>query len=692
MKISLNWLKEFVEVPFGPERLKSDLTGVGLNVESLTPSGDDWIFDIEVTTNRPDCLSHHGIAREVAAIYRKPLGRPEVRIKESARTAVSEITIEIANPELCPRYCGRVLRGVKVGPSPAWLERRLAVAGARPINNVTDVTNYVLMELGHPLHAFDLERLGQKKIIVRKARPGERLRTLDGEDRKLGPENLTIADGERAVALAGVMGGEDSGISAGTSSVMLESAWFNPVSVRRTAKAHGLHTEASHRFERGADIEMAPVALDRAAALITELAGGEVLKGIVDVYPAPPRRSEILLRPSEIVRLLGAELEQQLGAAPAAEGELSNEVERLLSALGFKIERQGAEGWRVAPPSFRLDVTHEVDLVEEIARHYGYDRLPARVRPAPPSSERDQTREKELAVSATLVGLGYRETMTTSMVDPEENARFTDRPPVVLANPLSQEASALRSSTVPSMLRSMRWNFDRDRVDLRFFEVGRTYTARPGDLPEERRTLTLGLSGHRHPPSLHEAEREMDFFDLKGDLETLFGLLDLPNLRFEPAGCHYYESGSSGRLTSGGSTLAVLGQLGENLARDYKLRAAVWLAEVDLERLLGFPLKAPAFRPVSRFPAVERDFSLVISEQVSYSRIEEALRSLSGEVLRGYKPMDIFRGGTIPPGTYSLLLRVTFQRQDRTLTSEEISEASGQVLSALEPLGISLRT
>ncbi len=682
MKIALGWLKEFVEVAVEPRQLKASLTMLGLNVETFAPAGDDWVFDVEVTTNRPDCLSHYGVAREIATLFRKPLKRPNLAVKESAQAAAGAISIEIADADLCARYCGRVIENVQVKPSPEWLRSRLEAVGMRPINNVADVTNYVLMELGHPLHSFDLARLKQGKIIVRRARPGEKLRTLDGVDHALAGENLMIADGERAVALAGVMGGEDSGISPATRSVMLESAWFDPISIRRTAKSHGMHTEASHRFERGADIEMAPRALDRAAGLIAELAGGEVLKGIVDVYPAPKRREAILLRPSEILHILGAEVP----------GE---EVERILRSLGFETELRGKDGWRAAPPSFRLDVSREADLIEEVARHYGYDRLPSRVRPAPPRVERDSRRERELAVSAILVGLGYREIVTSSLVDPEENARFSDRPPVVLANPLSQEASVLRSTMAPSMLRALRWNLDRDQVDLRFFETGTTYSPSNSgskDLPAEQRVLALGLAGYRRPATVHDREQPLDFFDLKGDLETLLEAFELGEFHFEPAGCRYYEPGLSGRFVAGSEPLVTFGQLSRDRARDYKLREAVWLAELDYERLLDLPLKQRTFKSFSKFPSVQRDFSFVVPEGISYSRLEEALRSLAHESVQGFYPVDLFRGGSVAAGNYSLLLRVTFQSLSRTLTAEEIAEESKRLVAALEPLGVRLRS
>ncbi len=684
MKISLNWLKDFVEVPSDPQELRQGLTMVGLGVESFTQVDDDLVFDLEVTTNRPDCLSHYGVAREVSTWRHKPLKRLEYTLKESRARASGEVSIEIADPDLCSRYCGRVVENVEVRPSPDWLAKRLSAVGVRPINNVADITNYVLMELGHPLHAFDLDRLRQRRIVVRRARSGEPLRTLDGVSRTLTSENLVIADGVRPVALAGVMGGEDSEISSHTRSVLIESAWFEPISVRRTAKSQGLHTEASHRFERGADIEMAPRALDRAAALIAEFAGGEILSGVVDVYPRPEPMLYLTLRRAEILRVLGAEIPWE-------------NVELILRSLGFQVERRGTEGWRVSRPSFRLDVTREVDLVEEIARHYGYDRLPSRLRPAPPRVGRDHGREKELTLSSLLASLGYRETITFPMVDPHENALFTEQPPVILANPLSQEASALRSTSVPSMLHAIRWNLDRDQSDIRLFEVGKTYIARRSQLPDERRVLTLGASGCRRPATVHDSAKLRDFFDLKGELEALLGLFGIPGLRFDSAACPYHQPGPSGQFLSGdsvsggGRPLVLFGQLHPNLAREYKLRQAAWLAEVDLECLLSFPLRSISFQAYFKFPVVERDFSLMVPNAVTYGQIERAVADLGLPEIRSLRPVDLFSGGAVPAGQYSLLLRVTFQSPSRTLTSDEVAQAGNQLLRALEPLSVRLR-
>jgi phenylalanyl-tRNA synthetase beta chain len=635
-------------------------------------------LDVEVTTNRPDCLNHYGVARELATLYRQPLKTVEVAVKESGRPAQEVVSIEISDPDLCTRYCGRVVQNVKVGPSPDWLVKRLEAVGQRSINNVADATNYVLMELGHPLHAFDLSRLNQNKIIVRRAKPGEPLRTLDGTDHTLMQDNLVIADGAHPVALAGVMGGQESEIAPTTRNVLLESAWFDPVSIRRTSKSQGFHTEASHRFERGADILMAPLALDRTAALIQEIAGGEILRGTIDVYPRPLHRLDLRLQRSEITRILGAEI-------PA------EEIERILHGLGFEPERAEGESWRVSVPSFRVDVSREVDLVEEVARHVGYDRLPSRVRLAPPRVERDTTRDKVITTSALLVSLGFHEIITTSMVDPAEGGRFSDSTPVILANPLSQDASAMRSSAVPSMLRAIRWNLDRDTNDAKLFELGKTYSLGANTVPEEHRVLTLGLTGHRRAASVYDSEALLDFFDLKGDLEAILGAFDIPTLEFETLGPAYFDSARAGRFRSQGIELAVLGMIQQDLARDYKLRQTVWVAEINFERLLGFSLRVRKFQPISKFPAVERDFSLVVPDDLPYARISSAITGLALGEIRSFYPVDRFRGGSIPPQHYSLLLRVTFGSQTRTLTGDEIDALSQRLLTALQGLGVNLR-
>jgi len=682
VKISLHWLSEFVELPHDRRDLEVRLPMLGLGVASSSAVGVDHVLDLEVTTNRPDCLGHLGVAREVAAAFGRAFVRPVYAVPETGKLVHDAVKIEISDLDGCARYCGRVIENVEVRPSPEWMARRLESIGVRPINNVADATNYVLMELGHPLHAFDLARLRGSRIEVRRARAGEKLQTLDGVERELAKADLVIADAERAVGLAGVMGGADTEITPSTRRVMLESAWFEPVGVRRTAKRHGLHTEASHRFERGMDIEMAREAIDRTAALIAELASGEVLDGVVDVYPQRRIRSTIVLRSSEIRRILGTDIE-----APA--------VTRNLTALGFSVEPEKDASWRVIPPSFRLDVEREIDLVEEVARLHGYDLLPLRVRAAPPSAERDLRREKELAISATLSALGYREIIVPSMVDPEENARFTDAEPVRLLNPLSQEASAMRSTPIPGMLRALRWNLDRGQTDLRLFESGKIYTSseRTSEgLPAEYRVLALGATGARRPAGVHDAPQPLSFFDLKGDLENLFAEFDVGIPPFETSDLHYHEPGFGAAFSVQGTVLVRFGQLHHQVAREYKLRQPVHLAEVDLDGLLMLKLRTRTFRPIPRFPAVERDLSLLVPAGVSYRQIEKVVRAAKPADLQEFRPVDRFEGGTLPAGCYSLLMRLVFQSPERTLAGEEADTASRSILAALEPLGIQLRS
>ncbi len=667
-----------MELPADPEAIKALLTRVGIGVDSFASAGGDWIFEIEVTTNRPDCLNHYGLARELATALHVPLKRIEITPKEAGPATGSEIQIEIAAPDLCARYCARVVQNVRVGDSPDWLVRRLEACGLRSINNVADATNYVLLELGHPLHAFDLSRVAKRRIVVRRADPGEPLRTLDGIDRKLSPGNLVIADGERAVALAGIMGGEESEIISATRSVLIESAWFEPVSVRRTSKALGLHTEASHRFERGADVEMAPVALDRTATLIQSLAGGEILRGMVDVYPRVLRRESILLRRSEILRLLGAEISWE-------------EVERFLRQLGFQPERRGTEGWKMTPPSFRLDVSREVDLIEEAARHFGYDRLPARLAPAPPRLDRDLQRERRLVLENLLTSIGYREIVASSMVDPQEAATFSAKPPIVLANPLSQEASALRTSPVPSLLQIARRNLDRGLENLRLFEMGKVYYRDSEGSAEEHEVLSLGLCGKRRESNIHEPEVDLDFFDLKGDVETVLGRLALDALRFIPEADAYYETGWCGSFWRVNQRLAQFGQLSREVAQRYKLRRPLLIGELDLEAMLAISLRVRSFRSYSKYPAVERDFSLTVPDGVSYERMEQLVLSRGIRNLSGLRPMDYFQSAGENKGFYSLLLRATFQSDKATLTSDEIQEGCAAVLEALTTLGVRLR-
>src|SRR5579862_6872663 len=522
MKILYDWLKEFVTVPFAPGELRERLSLAGIAVEGVSETSAGPLLDLDLTINRPDCLAHYGVAREVAALGRNELKPISVPLPEGGESAARATRVEIECPDLCGRYTARILRGVKVQPSPDWLRKRLEALGQASINNVVDATNYVMLELGHPMHAFDLDRLAERRIVVRRARAGEKMRTLDGLERTLSPEMCVIADAARGVAIGGIMGGAESEIHAGTRNVLLESAWFDPISIRRTSKALGLRTEASLRFERGADPEVAELASRRCAALIREIAGGDILAGVVDVYPGRREPLRLELSRKELLRVMGGDVPD-------------DEIEAILGALGFAPRhmdavRRGTNSplavWECRQPSWRQDVTREVDLVEEVARHFGLDKFPARLPASKQPAARLPHAEAEDRLRERLIGLGYREIVTIPLVNEEEDARFRaageavgteDASPARVANPLAADASLLRSNGLVSMTRALAWNLNRGQRDVRLFEVGRAYGVKNGE-PVERSIVTLGATGAARQKGVAESEREYEFADLKGDL------------------------------------------------------------------------------------------------------------------------------------------------------------------------------
>ena len=714
MKILYDWLKEFVAVPFAPGELRERLSLAGIAVEGLeeTPAGP--LLDLDLTINRPDCLGHYGVAREVAALTRKPLPPLPVSLAEAKESAANVARVEIESPDLCGRFTARVLRGVKVQPSPDWLRRRLEALGQASINNIVDATNYVMLELGHPMHAYDLDLVAERRIIVRRARPGEKIRTLDGIERELSPQACVIADAARGVGIGGIMGGAETEISFSTRNVLLESAWFDPISIRRTSKALALRTEASTRFERGADPEMAEAASRRCAALIRELAGGELLAGVIDVYPA--RREALLLELSrkELLRVMGADVPD-------------GEIESILATLGFAPQRvdetRGTNGsllarWRCHQPSWRQDVTREVDLVEEVARHYGLDKFPPRLHASKQPAARLPHAEAEDRLRERLGGLGYCEIVSIPLVNEEEDAFF--RPegvtPARVANPLAEDASLLRSTGLVSMAHALAWNLNRGQRNLRLFEIGRAYRLQK-DAPEEIRIVTIGATGLAREKGVTESAREYEFGDLKGDLDQIGGLAGgfgwnsetfawqhparagkilHANAGLRRIGTSKEAAGFRGVVTVGSTVVGAAGELATRVADKFKLRQPVFLAEWALDPFFeGYRLACAArkYQPISRFPAVERDFSLTLNDGTTFASVREAISSLAiGEVI-SIEAVDLFRGKHIPDGKFSLLVRVTFQSPEATLTEAQLSDYSSRIISALEQkLGATLRT
>jgi len=693
MKVVYNWLKEFADVKATPDDLRARLSLAGIAVDSVEESAAGPVLDAEITANRPDCLGHYGMAREAAAIYRLQLKPVHPKLKESAEKAADAARVEIEAPDLCGRFTARIMRGVKVQPSPDWLRQRLEAIDQKSINNVVDVTNYVMFELGQPMHAYDLDKLNERRIVVRRARPGEKIKTLDGAERTLAKDMCVIADATRAIGIGGVMGGADTEISFASRNILLEAAWFDPISVRRTAKTLGLRTEASYRFERGADPEMAELASRRAAELIQQIAGGEILAGVVDLYPRRETEKKIELQRKELLRVMGADVPDR-------------DIEEILSALGFHPVRvdanRGSNGslaaaWECREVSWRRDVTRGIDLVEEIARHYGYDKFPPRLPPAKRPARRLPHAEAQDRVIERAIALGYEEIVEIPIVDTQRNEIF--RPanvtPAAIANPLAEDASVMRSTGVVSMVRAIEWNLNHGQRDLRLFEIGKTYELRDGE-PVEILVLTLGATGLAREKTIHEAAREYGFADLKGDLDRIGELAG--GFAWQAGGPEWLAGSRAAQvsLTGGKSeALGFAGQLARRTAEQLKLRQDVYVAELKLEAfLVGIEAARSALRfvPLPRYPAVERDFSLVLADGVTFAQVAEAIRALGIAELQTIEAADLFRGGQVPTGKFSLMIRVKFQSAQTTLTDAQLADFTSRIVTALEQkLGATLR-
>jgi phenylalanyl-tRNA synthetase beta chain len=692
MKVVYNWLKDFVDVTAAPQELASRLALSGTNIGGIENGAHGAVIDAEVSSNRPDCLAHYGIAREVGAIYKLPLKHVSPKPAESAAKASDAVNVEIQSPELCGRFTARVIRNVKIQPSPKWLKDRLEASGVASISNVVDVSNYVMLELGHPLHTFDYDKVRDHKIVVRRAKPGEKMRTLDGIERQFDANLCMISDGDgsRPIGIGGIMGGAETEISFSTKNVLIECAWFEPVAIRRAARFLKLHTEASTRFGRGADPEMAEVASRRAAELILQLAGGELLSGVVDVYPGKRVPKKIRVTRAEILRVMGADVPDK-------------EVEASLSALGFAPVRidqnRGAEGsllaaWECTQPSWRAEVEREIDLIEEIARIYGLDKFPPRLPAARQGAERLPHYEAETRLRERLIGLGYREILTIPHVAEERDALF--RPdgvsPARLANPLSEEANVLRSTGIVTMAGALEWNLNHGQRNVRLFEIASHYRLN-GNEPLETRVLTLGATGEAQEKSIEETARAYGFADLKGDLDSAGELAS--GFRWEQGGPAWMHGARHGRIFLGQDELGVAGQLAQRVADKLKLRQDVFVAEIVLAPVhvaMRMMKDSRSYSPLPRFPAVERDFSLLLPEGTHFAEVRKVIRSLGISGIASIEATDLFRGKNVPAAKYSLLVRVTFQSREATLTDAQIGDFSGRIVAALEKtLGAQLR-
>jgi len=651
----------------------------------------DVYYELGLTPNRPDCLSVVGVAREVSAMVDSALRLPPVRIVESETKAADKTSVQIEDADLCPRYAARLIEGVSIGPSPQWLVRRLESVGMRSINNVVDITNFVMMELGHPLHAFDFNQLREKRIVVRRAKDGDTFKTLDGQVRTLRDSDLVICDGVGPVALAGVMGGENSEVSPDTTDILLESAYFNPTAIRRTSKRLGLHTESSHRFERGADVDIVPFALDRAAALIADLAGGRIAHGLVDTYPVKIEKRHVIITASRSSQILGLELD-------------ANEIREKLTSIGLKCEllvhrRDGAIDAEI--PNFRPDLEREIDLIEEVARLIGYDRIPATM---PVSTLDCQNLPKHFAlerqVRDRMTQLGYAEIINYAFF----NATCLDklgldkdderRQCVQILNPLNEEHSSMRTTLVPGLLETAARNIAYRCEDLSLFEIRPVFSPITGaELPRESLRLAAILCGRREPLGWAQTSTTGDFFDMKGVVEQLLDALRITGVTWVPDhGEKFYHPGKSCALYLGDRLLGTLGELHPETLRTYDLGPTAILCDLDVEALISSCGADVKFQALSRYPGVERDSAFLVDIDLPVQRVFDTLGQVRLKDLESLVLFDVYQGEGVPAGKKSLAIRASYRAPDRTLTDDLIQNLHGKLIHALENgLGATLR-
>ncbi len=689
MNISYNWLKDLVETDLSPQELATKLTNVGLAVEGIHEAGDDSVFDIDLTSNRSDCLSHLGVSREVAAI---PNSRLKIPNSKSERNLESEIwnleLVKIEDADLCHRFTARIIRNVKIGESPEWLVKRLEAVGERSINNVADITNFVMHELGQPMHSFDLNKLAGNRIAVRRARNGETIKTLDEVERKLDETMLAICDAEKPVAVGGVMGGFDSGVTETTTDVLLEVAYFKRENIRQTSRKLNLTTEASYRFERGVDIENLIRASNRATELICELAGGTVGE-FVDVYPTKFQAKEIESPDIQaaVKRLTGLEVE-------------AVEIARILNALGFEIKDQSPIANRKSQiflaPSWRHDVSIEEDLVEEVARIVGYDKIGEELPASRSAGEYQPTESRKKSLRQTLANLGFNEAISYSFIDTRSDERFDlipnfvgenlDEKYVSLKDSIIEGATRMRPSLLSGLLDAVRTNLNHQRRDLKLFEIGKVFSAseKEMDLPNERELLALVLTGNEILQNKAMPLREFDFYDAKGALESAAGAMNLQALNFQPKDVSHLRRGQSAEISLNGKAVGTIGRLNDEIAAAYKFRQPVFVVEVDLQTMLDAKAQTILYRPLPVYPSIVRDVSLLIKRNISFAKIKETIAEQKFELLRNIEFIDVYEGKGVADDERSITIRLEYRSDERTLLEEEIETIHTQILQVLE--------
>ncbi len=650
--------------------LASDLTEGSPLAEALPLS--DIAFEIGLTPNRPDCLSHIGVAREVAALLNQPLNLPKITLPQGSGRISDLTSVTIEAPELCPRYAARLLTDVRVAPSPAWLQDRLRSVDLKPINNIVDVTNYVMLEFGQPLHAFDFDRLYENRIVVKTAASGDRFTTLDGKERILTDETLMICDGEKPVAIAGVMGGENSEIEEKTTRVLIESAYFNPISIRKTSKHLGLSTDASYRFERGVDPMGTVIALNRAAQLMAEVSGGRLVDGVIDAYPSPTAPPTIRLSVKKTNRHLGTRLSR-------------SKIEGYLCSVGFEVKADGPDTLMVVPPSFRVDVNRPEDLMEEAARLWGYNHIRTtfpRLAPIPGiPQETFQVKEK---IRDLMNGFGFIECITYSFISKASCDRLNlsaddeKRRMLEVLNPLTEDQAVMRTSLVPGLLETMRRNLSMQVKNLKIFELGKVFISNGQDqLPDEIEMLAGLWTGSRWNQTWHHKPEPCDFFDLKGVVEGLFDLLDVERFTFTPIpnpSAGYTRPGHEAHIRIGDTCIGRIGEVRPTVLKEYDLKQTAFVFELDIFRLIEHLPKTPIYRPIPRFPSVERDTTLIVDNQVQAGDILEKTKSFQETLMEDICVFDVYRGDPIPKGKKSISFRIVYRSLTETLSDKRVND------------------
>ena len=629
---------------------------------------NDTVVEFEITSNRPDCFSIIGLARESAATFGTEFKIPEITVREPGDSVDGQATIEIKAPELCSRYTARIIKNVKIGPSPRWMQERLKASGVRPINNIVDITNYVMLEYGQPMHAFDLENLGGRRIIVRTAEKGEKLRTLDDQDRELDDSMLVIADAEKSVAVAGVMGGANSEIKPDTRTILFESATFNGVSVRLTAKKLGMRTESSSRFEKGLDPENALKALNRAAQLVELLGAGTVCKGVIDCYPVKAERKVIPFNPARINALLGTSIS-------------TDRMKEILRRL--EIEVNDEEG-TVTAPTFRPDLECEADLAEEVARFYDYNNIKATLLEGRAATVGGKTRKQKIEdiIRRTMLSCGLSEAYTYSFASPKAFDKInlpSDselRRAVVIVNPLGEDYGIMRTTTLPGMLEVLATNYNRRVEEARLFEMSYVYLPKSlplTELPYEKPVLTLGMYG------------KADFYDMKGALEELMEALGIKEYGFEPVKDNpSYHPGRTAVLIVNGKECGIFGEIHPSVAEKFGAAQRTYAGTVDIEPLLESAELKPEYKPLPRYPALMRDIAVLVDDRITVGQMERVIKEKAGEILEEVRLFDVYKGKQVPEGKKSVAFSLAFRSADRTLTDDEANNAMRKIVTALE--------